>query len=82
MNNQFARRKRFTVSTGPNNTIKLFDAETGSLYRSFPAGGPLINQPIVSESEVVCEVKINNQPMMRYFSLPGGSLIKSIPINK
>jgi hypothetical protein len=82
MNNKFERRKRFTVTTGPNNTVKLFDAETGSLYRTFPAGGQLINQPIVTENQVVCEVKVNNQPMMNYFSLPGCSLLKSIQISK
>ena len=82
MNNQFTRTKKFTVSSGPNNTIKLFDAVSGQLYRTFPAGGQLMNQPIVNDTQVVCEVKINNQPMMRYFSLPGGSLVKSIPLNK
>ena len=82
MNNQFTRTKKFTVSSGPNNSIKIFDAETGSLYRTFPAGGTLINQPIVSESQVVCEVKVNNQAMMKYFSLPSCSLVRSIPIGK
>lgn len=82
MNNNFERGKRFTVSTGPNNTIKLYDAVTGELFRTFPAGGQLINQPVIIDQQVVCEVKINNQPLMRYFSATSGSLIRSIPLSK
>jgi hypothetical protein len=75
------RTKRFIASTGPNNSIKLFEASTGNLYRTVTLGHreTLLTQPICTESEVFVTVQTpDGQKSMKYFSLPNLGLVRTV----
>jgi hypothetical protein len=75
-------RKRFIPSISGTNMLKLFDAETGQLYRMINTGnGKITGQPIVSESEVYVEVTDTSGRYIKYYGLPHGGLIKTVSIN-
>lgn len=75
-------RKRFIPSVGGANMLKLFDAETGQLYRTINTGnGKITGQPIMTESEVYVEVTDTSGRYIKYYGLPHGGLLRTIPIN-
>jgi len=75
-------RKRFIPSISGTNMLKLFDAETGQLYRMINTGnGKITGQPIVSESEVYVEVTDTSGRYIKYYGLPHRGLIKTVSIN-
>lgn len=75
-------KKRFIPSVSGANMLKLFDAETGQLYRMINTGnGKITGQPIVSESEVYVEVTDMSGRYIKYYGLPHGGLIRTVPIN-
>jgi len=75
-------KKRFIPSVSGANMLKLFDAETGQLYRMINTGnGKITGQPIVSESEVYVEVTEPSGRYIKYYGLPHGGLIRSVQIN-
>ena len=70
--------KKFIASTGPNNTIKLFEAETGQLYRMINVGETISSQPIATDNEVFVTVTTSSgQQQIKYFGLPGGNLLRT-----
>ena len=73
-------RKRFIPSISGSNTIKLFDAETGQLYKMVNTGvGKITGQPIVTENEMYVEVtQTGNQRYIKYYSLPNIGLKKKV----
>lgn len=74
-------KRRFIPSTGPNNTIRLFDAETGQLYRTTSAPGQIVGQPIaISESEMYVEVSHGGTKTLYYYNLPTLTVTKTIGI--
>lgn len=74
-------RKKFIPSVAGKNTIKLFDAETGQLYKQFNTGGTISGQPIVTESELYVEVtETGNSKVIKYYSLPHCGLKKTVRI--
>jgi hypothetical protein len=74
-------RKKFIPSVAGKNTIKLFDAETGQLYRQFNTGGTISGQPIVTESEIYVEItESGNNKVIKYYSLPNCGLKKTVRI--
>lgn len=75
-------RKRFIPSISGSNTIKLFDAETGQLYKMVNTGnGKITGQPIVTEHEMYVEItEVGNQRCIKYYSLPNLGLKKTIPL--
>lgn len=72
------RAKRFIAQQGSNNTIKVFNAETGTLFKVINVGGSIVSPPVVSGSEVTVTVKVGNTTMAKIFNLPGGGLRNSI----
>ena len=72
--------KRLTPSVASNRTIKLYDAETGMLFRTVDVGGCIQSQPIVTESEMYVQVKSGNTSVIKYFSLPFCGLKRSVPV--
>lgn len=77
------RTKRFIAATGPNNSIKLFEASTGNLYRTVTLGQreTLLTQPICTESEVYVTVQSpDGKSSIKYFSLPNLSLVRTVSI--
>jgi hypothetical protein len=75
-------RKRFIPSISGSNTIKLFDAETGQLYKMVNTGcGKITGQPIVTENEMYVEVtETGNQRYIKYYSLPNLGLKKTVSL--
>jgi|GEM_PF-4929232 len=74
-------RKKLVASTGPNNSIKLFEAETGQLFRQIHVGEHLSSTPICTDSEVFVTVtKADGKQEMRYYGLPGGNLLRSAAV--
>ena len=74
------RTKKFIAQMGPNHTVKVFDAHTGSLYKIINAGGEIVSQPLVVENELSVVVKSAGCNLMKVFSLPSGSLKKTTTI--
>lgn len=72
--------KKFIAQTGPNNTVKIFDAHTGNLYRVINVGGEITSQPIVTESEMMITVRCGGANLLKLFQLPSGGLKKTTPI--
>lgn len=71
-------RKRLIASTGPNNSVKLFEAETGQLFRQISVGATISSQPICTENEMFVTVTTaSGQQEIRYYGLPGGNLLRS-----
>jgi hypothetical protein len=74
-------KKKFIPSVAGKNTIRLFDAETGQLFKTFSTGGQITGQPIVTSSELYVEVtETGNKKYLKYYSLPHCGLKKSIPL--
>lgn len=74
-------RKKFIPSVSGKNTIKLFDAETGQLYKQFNTGGQISSQPIVTSDELYVEVtEAGNQKVLKYYALPHCGLKKTVPV--
>ena len=74
-------KKKFIPQIGSNNTIRLFDAETGQLFKVINAGGEIISQPICLDTEMYVTVKSGSATTIRYFSLPGGGLKRVQTVN-
>lgn len=72
--------KKFIAQTGSNNSVKIFDAQTGTLYRVINVGGEIVSQPLVVESDMVVSVKTAGKTMIKQYTLPGGGLKKTTPI--
>lgn len=72
--------KKFIPAVGNNNTVKLFNAATGQLHRVISVDGTIISQPICLENEMYVTVKQGNYSMVKYYSLPNGSLKKTQPL--
>ena len=74
-------KRRFIASTGPGNTIKLFEAETGSLYRVISVGAKISSQPICTEKE--CYVNTTNdsgKTVVHFYGLPSCNLIRKTEV--
>lgn len=72
--------KRFTAQVGSNNTVRVYDASTGSLHRIINVDGTMISQPIVMESEMSITVQQGKNKTIKMYNLNNGSLKKSIPL--
>lgn len=72
-------KKQLIPQIGSNNTVKLFDAETGSLYRIINVDGTITSQPICTEGEMFVTVTNGASSVIKFFSLPGGGLKKIVP---
>lgn len=71
-------RKKFVAQTGPGNSIKLFEAETGRLCRMINVGETLSSQPICTDNEVFVTVTTaSGKQQVKYYGLPGGNLLRT-----
>jgi hypothetical protein len=73
-------KRKFVPQVGSNNTVKLFDVETGQLYRVISVDGEISSQPICLENEMYVTVKNGVQSSIKYYSLPGGGLKRVQPL--
>jgi hypothetical protein len=65
---------KFIPQIASNNTIKLFEAQTGQLHRIINVSGTIISQPICLENEMYVSVDDNGVKKILFFSLPYGGL--------
>lgn len=72
--------KKFIAQTGSNNTVKVFDASNGTLYRIINVGGNIVSQPIVTESEMSVMVREGPCSMLKIYKLPSGGLKSSTAV--
>lgn len=72
--------KKFIPQIGSNNTVKLFDASTGQLYRVVNVSGNIASQPICTENEMYVTVQQGEGSVIKFFSLPGCGLKKIQPV--
>jgi hypothetical protein len=73
-------KTKFIPQISNNNTIKLFDALTGQLYRIVSVTGTIVSQPICSEDELYVTVEEGGNKVIKFYSLPYGSLVRIQPI--
>lgn len=66
--------KKFIAQPGANNTVRLFDANTGQLYKIINIDGEIASPPICLESEMYVSVKRAGGTSIHYYNLPTGSL--------
>ena len=71
--------KKFIAQTGSNNTIKIYNADTGTLHRIINVDGNIVSQPIIIESEISVTVLKGNITTIKMYNINSGSLKKSIP---
>jgi hypothetical protein len=71
--------KKFIAQTGSNNTVKVFDANTGTLHRVINVDGNIVSPPIIMENELSVSVLKGNVTTIKLYNINSGSLKKSIP---
>jgi len=77
MNNQ----RQFIAQQGSNTTVKIFDANTGQLYRVITVGGNIVSQPYASGHIMTVTVEgSGGKRQVKTFSLPHGSLKTTVPV--
>tara|TARA_R110000744_G_scaffold150701_1_gene264092 strand:- start:63 stop:293 length:231 start_codon:yes stop_codon:yes gene_type:complete len=75
-----SKTKQFIAQQGSNTTVKVFEAETGQLYRVITVGGTIVSQPYIAGSILTVTVESAGKKQVKTFSLPYGSLKTTIPI--
>lgn len=70
------KTKKFIAQIGNNNTVKVFDASTGSLSRIINVDGTITSQPIVSENELSVTTSSGTANHLKIYTLPSGGLKK------
>jgi hypothetical protein len=73
-------KKIFTVQQGSSSTIKVFDGETGSLYKIIATGGNIVSPPYVAGHLVSVTVEHSGKRFAKTFTLPGGGLTSTMPL--
>ena len=71
--------KQFIAQQGSNTTVRIFEAETGQLYRVIPVGGNIVSSPYIAGNLMTVTVESSGQKQIKTFSLPGGGLKTTIP---
>ena len=72
--------KKFTAQPASNNTVKVFDATTGQLYKVINAGGRIDGQPTCTDQGLFLTVQKGTQRVLNHYSLPQGGLKSSKPL--
>jgi WD40 repeat protein len=74
-------KKRFIASSSNSNTIKIFDAETGQLYRQISLNGTINSPPICTDSEMYVGVTTSDgKNTLQYYKSPNFNLTRSVSI--
>ena len=75
------KSKQFIAQQGSNSTVRIFEANTGKLYRVITVGGNIVSQPYMSGNLMTVTVEsAGGQKQVKTFSLPGGGLKSTIPV--
>ena len=74
-------KKRFIAQQGSNNTVKIFTAETGQLYRVIDVGGKISTSPVCTEDELTVGVKtVDGAQVLKIYNVPSFSLKKTVNV--
>lgn len=68
------------IISSVQNTIKIFNAKTGFLVKSFIIPGELINGPIQAGEQFTIIVKVNNRLQGKIYKLPTCFLVKTFSV--
>lgn len=68
------RTKKFIASLAPGNSVKVFDAEFGTLLRTIKVEGTITTQPVIVGNELTIEIKKENILHKNVYNLPQGTL--------
>ena len=75
------RTKQFIAQQGSSNTVKIYDASTGRLYRVITVGGNIVSQPYATGNIMTVTVEsAGGKKQVKTFSLPHGSLKTTVPV--
>lgn len=74
------KAKKFLAQMGSQNTIKVFDAETGHLLRVINCDGTITSAPYCIDNTLCVSINKCNTTSIVMYTLPSGS-IKSIQPN-
>lgn len=66
--------KKFIAQLGCNNSVRVFDADTGNLYRIISVDGQLTTPPVVVENDLTVTVKTGSGQVTRVYNVSTGSL--------
>jgi hypothetical protein len=74
-------KKRFIAQSSTNNTIKVFNAETGQLFRVINVNGNISQPPICTESEMYVGITTSDgRQLLNYYNVPSFNLNRSVSI--
>ena len=75
------KERQFIAQQGSNTTVKLYETNTGQLYRVITVGGNIVSQPYVAGNLMTVTVEnAGGKRQVKTFSLPYGSLKTTIPV--
>jgi len=73
------KNRQFIAQQGSSTTVKLYETNTGQLYRVIAVGGNIVSSPYVSGSVMTVTVETAGKKQIKTFTLPGGGLRTTIP---
>ena len=74
-------KKRFIAQQSSTNTIKIFNAETGQLFKIINITGEITSPPICTEEVMYVGVKTtDNTHTLHYFNIPSFNLKQKVSI--
>ena len=75
------KSKQFIAQQGSNSTVRIFEANSGKLYRVITVGGNIVSQPYMSGHLMTVTVEnAGGKRQVKTFSLPGGGLKSTVPV--
>ena len=75
------KNRQFIAQQGSSTTVKLYETNTGQLYRVITVGGNIVSQPYVAGNLMTVTVEnAGGKRQVKTFSLPYGSLKTTIPV--
>ena len=75
------KNKQFIAQQGSNTTVKLYETNTGQLYRVITVGGNIVSQPYVAGNLMTVTVEnAGGNRQVKTFSLPNGGLKSTVPV--
>lgn len=74
-------KKRFVAQSASTNTIKVFNLETGQLYRVISVNGTISQPPICTEMEMYVGITTSDgKAIINYYKIPSFNLSRTISI--
>lgn len=72
--------KTLYIISSVQNQIKVFNAKTGFMVKSFTIPGELINGPVQAGNQFTIILKVNNKLQGRIYKLPNCFLVKTFSV--